>query len=428
MRIKNCFLLILFTAASLLYGQRLSIEGFPPVQELPLITDLPDPLVMCDGSPITSKAQWLEYRKPELRKLFQHYMYGYLPTRPEIEPCIIAENDNMFGGLATYKEVELNLILSDSSTHKMYLALFIPNKRIGPAPVFIAVNKCGSHTLVDCEEVEIIPRSWTQNNCGGKKSNRGFRSEMWNVENLIRRGYALATYSGFDLSPDDPQFSEKVQLKYRKSDTDPDSEWGTLAVWAWGLMRIVDYLESESAVDTNRICATGWSRRGKAALLATAFDDRIDLVIPHQSGTGGMALSRMHPNESVARINEQFPHWFNKNFAKFNDNVDRLPFDQHLLIALVAPRPLMDTAGLKDTWASSHLALEAMKSATPVYELLGERGIVGDGIVFENFSGVELGRLLQYQLDTEHTLNVDYWNAMIDFADLQFESNNSKHE
>ncbi len=149
------------------------------------------------------------------------------------------------------------------------------------------------------------------------------------------------------------------------------------------------------------------------------MDERIDLVIPHQSGTGGMALSRMNPSESVARINENFPHWFNDNFTKFNDAVDRLPIDQHLLIALVAPRPLMDNAGLKDTWASPHLALEAMKAAAPVYELLGEKGIVGNGFVRDEIGDIQMGRLLQYQRDTEHTLNIDYWNAMIDFANRQ---------
>ncbi len=179
-------------------------------------------------------------------------------------------------------------------------------------------------------------------------------------------------------------------------------------------------MRSDPDIDKDRICVTGWSRRGKTALFAAAMDDRIDLVVPHQSGTGGMALSRMNPNETIKRINDVFPHWFNNNFTLFNDDVNRLPVDQHLLVALVAPRPLMDDAGLKDTWASPHLALEGMKAATPVYEFLGEKGIVGEGFVVDSIGKTEIGRLLQFQRDTKHQLDIHYWNAMLDFADIQF--------
>jgi hypothetical protein len=184
---------------------------------------------------------------------------------------------------------------------------------------------------------------------------------------------------------------------------------------------VIDYLETDADIDQDRICATGWSRRGKAALFAAAMDERIDLVVPHQSGTGGMALSRREPEESVTRINQSFPHWFNDNFTNFNTAVSRLPVDQHLLVALVAPRPLLDCAGLRDTWASPHLALEAMKAANPVYELLGAPGVVGQGYVRNIIGDAKMGRLLQLQRDTEHTLDIGYWNGMMDFADRQFQ-------
>jgi hypothetical protein len=246
---------------------------------------------------------------------------------------------------------------------------------------------------------------------------RGSRTDVWALENTIARGYALATFAAADMDPDKHDWTDGIHAKHPGAPGDANTRWGTIAAWAWGLHRAVDYLETVKDIDNDRICVTGWSRRGKTALFAAAMDERIDLVIPHQSGTGGMALSRMKPEESVARINEVFPHWFNDNFTRFVADVKRLPVDQHLLVALVAPRPLMDNAGLRDTWASPDLALEAMKAATPVYGLLGEKGIVGDGFVMDRIGDQEIGRLLQYRRDTEHELNIDYWNAMMDFAD-----------
>jgi len=222
-----------------------------------------------------------------------------------------------------------------------------------------------------------------------------------------------------DLDPDTLNWSDGIHAKYSNAPGDSLSHWGTLAAWAWGIQRVVDYLQLDDTIDNDRICVTGWSRRGKAALFAAAMDERIDLVVPHQSGTGGMALSRMNPEESVEVINTRFPHWFNGNFKKFNKDVSKLPLDQHLLVALIAPRPLMDNAGLQDSWASPNLALENLKVATPVYEFLGTKGIVGKGFTRESIRQTDMGRLLQYQRDTKHTINIDYWNAMLDFADKQ---------
>jgi hypothetical protein len=391
----------------------------PRVQDLPVQHELPDPFKMLDGTPIRTIEDWNSLRRPELKRLFQHYVYGYLPPGPPMENKVQKLDTMVFDGHATYREIILTLQLPADQTHSMHIALLIPNDRNEPAPVFVALNACGNHTLVSYEGISIIEHPWQRTSCINRYGSRGSRSDIWAVENIIRRGYALATFCIADMDPDRHDWTDGIHAKYHYAPEGEETQWGTLAAWAWGIHRVIDYLETDVDIDQDRICVTGWSRRGKAALFAAAMDERIDLVIPHQSGTGGMALCRMEPEESVARINRSFPHWFNDNFTTFDTAANRLPVDQHLLVALVAPRPILDCAGLQDTWASPHLALEAMKAATPVYELLGESGIVGQGFVIDTIDNVEMGRMLQLKRDTEHTLNIEYWDAMMDFADWQ---------
>lgn len=412
------YLIITFFGLLILVGSKWETK-LPSVDELPEQADLPDPLRMMDGTPIRTKDDWYMKRRPELKRLFQHYMYGYLPPKPSVTATIIKKDDRLFNGKATYKEISLALFLPEDKKHTINIALFVPNDISRPVPVFIAVNGCGNHTLLDYKGVSIIEQPWLHRHCKRDYYERGSRAEMWAIENTLDRGYALATFAASDMDPDREDWTDGIHASYPDAPGGEDTRWGTIAAWAWGIHRVIDYIETDTDIDSNRICVTGLSRRGKAALFAAAMDERIDLVIPHQSGTGGMALSRMNPSESVARINEKFPHWFNDNFARFGKNVNRLPIDQHLLVALVAPRPLMDNAGLRDTWASPSLALEALKAATPVYELLGEKGIIGEGFIRDTIGTVEIGRLLQYQRDTGHELNIDYWNAMMDFANRQ---------
>jgi len=391
----------------------------PPPEQLPQQEELPDPLVMMDGTPVRTADDWYQKRRPELKRLFQHYVYGYLPEPPPIKYTIVKTDSTLFENRAIYREVDIELLLPRAKTHHILLSLFIPGSGDQKHPVFIFLNKCGNHTVSEFEGISVVERPWIHQSCRDDYPKRGSRADYWAVRNSVERGYAIATFHCADMDPDTLNWDDGIHARYPNPPGDENSRWATLAAWAWGIHRVVDYLETDSSMDSHKICLTGWSRRGKAALFAAAMDERIDLVIPHQSGTGGMALSRMKPEESIERINTVFPHWFNGNFKKFNQNESRLPLDQHLLVALVAPRPLMDNAGLQDTWASPHLALEALKAASPVYELLGEKGVIGDGFVSDTLGNVKMGKLLQYRRDTEHTINEDYWNAMLDFADRQ---------
>src|SRR6185295_17054443 len=191
------------------------------------------------------------------------------------------------------------------------------------------------------------------------EASRGTWVDRWDIEKIIDRGYAVATCYNGDIDPDRPD-ARGLQTHF------PQLEFGTIAGWAWGLSRAVDYLVTDKEIDARRIVVTGHSRLGKAALVAAAFDERIAIAIPHQAGAGGSAPSRAliardkpwntldtpktKRNETVADLNEKFPHWFNAAFKEFNTQPERLPFDQHCLVALCAPRPVLFTNGRIDTW------------------------------------------------------------------------------
>lgn len=391
----------------------------PNPDALPSRPELPDPLVMLDGTPVRTAEDWNEKRRPELLRLFQHYEYGYLPPSGQIEAQVTKTVPDLLGGKATLKEVAIRFPwLQCDKPPVIHLALFLPSDRKGRVPVFLALNSCGNQEVLPDERITAT-ESWQEESC--KKGGRGKAADFWCVDEIISRGYGLATFHQSDVDPDKHDFTDGLHACLENKNVPERSRPGTIAAWAWGLHRCVDYVVSDPDVDPKRVCVTGHSRRGKTALFAGATDERIALVVSHQSGTGGMALSRNNDQETVERINRVFPHWFDDEFTSFDGREDRLPVDQHLLVALVAPRPLLDTEGAKDKWANYDSALRSLKAADPVYKLLGKRGLVGDGVLREGekMTNENVGDLLQYRLDTEHTLNRDYWKAILNFADLK---------
>jgi dienelactone hydrolase len=402
---------------------------FPDVSQLKPISELPDPLAMFDGRKVTSAEQWNKERRPELKALFQHYMYGFLPPAPEnVSATIDLEDNNYFGGKATLKLVTIKFGPKDAPP--IQLLLMVPNKRTGPAPAFFGLNFCGNHTALDDSRIP-LPQVWMPERCPGCKGNvasetgRGAQKDVWSLEKVIDRGYAVATAYNGDIDPDKPDFTDGVHPHYLKAgQTSPGPhDWGTIAAWAWGLHRIVDYLVTDRDIDKTRLAVVGHSRLGKTALLAGAFDERIALVIPHQAGTGGSSPSRktgkaLTKAESVTRINTSFPHWFNDEFTKFNDRTELLPFDQHCLAALCAPRPVLLTNAEDDAWADPEGQFQMLHAAEPVYRLLGAGGL--EATEFPGFDKLISSRLGFFIRQGKHSMTPADWDIFLEFADRHF--------
>lgn len=398
-----------------------SSVSFPEVEQLPVQKELPDPLVMLDGAPVKSKEDWLAMRRPELQQLFQYYMYGYAPPAPtNLKAEVVRVNEKFLDGRATKKEIVITF--GPAGTPPIHLLMIVPNKRSGPAPVFLGINFCGNHALHPDESIA-IPTQWIYSSCEGVENNRataagrGSQFDTWAMDDTIDAGYALATFWSGDIDPDQPDFTDGVHphfLKPGQTQLGPH-DWGTIAAWAWGVSRAVDYLVTDNEIDKNRIAVVGHSRLGKTTLLAAALDDRIALAIPHQAGCGGTAPSRSTVGESVERINTAFPHWFNDTFPMFNKQVERLPFDQHCLAALVAPRPVLMSNAVEDTWANPVGQFEMLVAADPVYRLLGVEGI---GSKTPPATGELLNSRLGYYIrEGKHSMTRDDWRVFRAFAD-----------
>lgn len=397
---------------------------FPAVDKLPSHPELPDPLVMFNGERVTSKQQWTTKRRPELKALFQHYMYGYLPPPEKITAKVDHENAKAFGGKAMLREVTLSF--GPPGTPPIHLLLVVPNQRKGPAPVFVGINFNGNHRLVNDPGVR-LPTVWVPNRESGVKNNRateagrGKEIDTWAVEQSIDRGYAVAVFYCGDVDPDRKDLREGIQPHLLPKDAKPSHDyWGTIAAWAWGVHRVVDYVSDRKDLDKNRIAVVGHSRLGKTALVAAAFDERIALAIPHQAGCGGTAPSRCdNPKaETVKRINTSFPHWFDDTFKQFNDCPDKLPFDQHCLIALMAPRPVLLSNAVEDQWANPSGQFRLLQATDPVYRLLETNGLQSEQMPSP---GKLIDSPLGYYIRPgKHSMTKGDWRIFLDFADKHF--------
>jgi hypothetical protein len=412
---------------------------FPPASHLPARTGFPDPLVFFDGRKVETKGQWEKERRPELKELFQHYMYGRLPPVPKWTAKVSVAKECL-EGRAVFRQITISFP-ELKPPHDIRVLLITPAKSASP-PVFLGMNFCGNHTVLDDPSIE-LPTTWVYRHCAGVENERatekgrGSQKEVWNPDLIVERGYALATFYSGDIDPDTADFADGLNAAfYDLSKPLPGDASGTIACWAWGYHRVVDVLsaplssvqlEGEAPpdgrlVDPDRIVAVGHSRNGKTALLAAALDERIAIAIPHQAGCGGTAPSRTSDTraESVKRINTSFPHWFCDNFTLFNDQTERLPFDQHCLVALCAPRPVLYTNAEEDLWANPSGQLEMLRLATPVYKLLGVEGLrLEKQPMLNELVDSRLGYFIR---PGKHSMTREDWKVFLDFADKHFKT------
>jgi len=380
--------------------------------------DLPDPLVMNDGTPVKTRKQWEDKRRPELKALFQKAMYGDIPAKPKkINFKLQNQHDDFLDGKAVMKNIAITF---DSPDAPQIDLLVISPKDNKKHPAFLVLNFFGNHAITPDTRVPLT-RGWLYPSCKGCTNNhateaaRGGQANDWPLEEIIGRGYAVATFCNTDVDSDRADVSNGV-YKWLNPGA-PAQNRGSIAAWAWGFHRALDYLVTDKSIDGKRVAALGHSRNGKTALLAAAFDERFALAIPHQAGCGGTAPSRGKTGESVKQINKGFPHWFNAAFKKYDDAPEKLPFDQNCLAALMAPRPVLFSNAVEDQWANPSGQFEVLKAAEPVYKLLKAGELAADKMP-------DLGKLVNSRLGYfirpgKHSMIREDWMVFLDFADKQ---------
>lgn len=376
---------------------------------------LPDPLRFLDGTQVASRKEWRLVRRPELRKLFEDFMYGRMPAPVPVRPRVQIEDRAFMGGKATLKLVSLDL--GHPPLRTIQLLEILPNSGHRPAPVFLGIAFCPVCAVVADTRIP-IPDGWMYDGPGiadhrATEAVRGTSQDVWNPGMIVDRGYGLALFYNGDVEPDVPGTQDGIRA--RLSSGPPPHNWGAIAAWAWGAQRVMDYLAHDPDVDARRIAVVGHSRNGKAALLAAAMDDRIAMAVPVQAGCGGTAPSRGTVGESVRQINTAFPHWFCEAFKAFNDHPEKLPMDQHELVALMAPRPVLFANASEDQWANPAGQFEVLKAADPVYRFLGVEGLA-------SFTMPREGHLLKSRLGYfirpgKHSMTPTDWKAILDYAD-----------
>ena len=403
---KPAILLFLVIAASTASAQQ-NKANYDESKVGPIV--LPDVLQSGSGR-VSTVEQWEKARRPEVLQLFQDHVYGRIQPKPaDLKFEVPASKADALGGKATRKFVRITLA-NHPQWKGMDVMLYVPNAVKGRAPVFAGLSFNGNHAVSTEADVPISDR-WMRPHPkipNGVKDNRateqarGGESSRWPLDMIIGRGFAVATAYYGDIEPDHADgWKDGVRAALSKDGANTvwkDGDWGAIGAWAWGLSRILDYLETDRDVDAKHCAVIGHSRLGKTSLWAGASDPRFALVISNDSGEGGAALMRRNIGETTEIITRAFPHWFTSKYRSYAGRADDCPVDQHMLIALMAPRPVYIASASEDDWADQKGEFLSGKNAGPVYALFGKKGIgveeppaveqpVGDFIAYHNRAG-----------------------------------------
>jgi hypothetical protein len=312
--------------------------------------ELPELLQSQDGVKIRTIEEWEKVRRPEILKLFEDNVYGQVPKDfDQIKFKLKNEDKKAMDGKATLKEVEITIFRNQKSV-TINLVMFLPNKIKKPVSTFLVINHRGMRTM----DVS-------------RKNPNGF----WPAEDVINAGYGIAGFDVKDVAPDNKKnFTEGV-LELYPEQLQMNNGMRALGAWGWGASRAIDYFEKDKSVDAKKIITVGHSRGGKSALWCGAQDKRVAIANSNCSGNSGAASSRRNFGETVAKIYQSFPHWFCSNYQQYADNEDKLPVDQHMLLALMAPRAVYVTTASEDLWADPKGQYLSLVEAQAVFNLYG---------------------------------------------------------
>ena len=342
---------------------------------------LPPLLIAEDGSKITTAFEWVQKRRPQILNTLKKELFGELPPRPEtFTKEVVSVKEDALNNTAIRKEIKLTFT-NNGKSHSFLMLLYIPKNVSGPVPVYLGLNFKGNH--VTTLETDVIP---TGRNTAGElvePDAAGEQDRRWIFADTIKRGYASATACYHDIYPDDKEadsWRKSVYNLFFSEETDEQFHTHGTAIsgWAWGLSRMLDALENEPLVDTKKAMVHGHSRLGKTSLWAGANDPRFRFVVSNDSGCNGAAIHRRVFGETIEVMVHYFPHWFVTSLNKYVCKEPELPFDQHWLVALSAPRPVCIASASEDLWADPKGEFLSGYHASEVYRLFGAQGMPTD--------------------------------------------------
>ena len=360
---------------------------------------LPPLLQTTNGEKVKNVTTWEKKRRHEILILFEENIYGQMPSKfDSLNFNIINEKTDAMDGKAHLKEIQVS-VWNKGNSVSFPIVLFIPNKRTKPAPVFLLINNRGKRNT---------------------DPTRQQKSSFWPAEMIIDSGYAIASFHNADIAPDGKEtYQNGILNQLFPEQLEKDNGMKAIGSWAWAASRVMDYFLTDKDIDAKKVAIVGHSRGGKTALWAGAQDQRFAMVFNSCSGSTGASLARRKYGETVSLINKQFGHWFNNNYKKFSNNVDSLPVDQHMLIGLIAPRPVYTTNATQDRWADPYGSFLSLVNAKPIYDLYRKHVTLPPSMPMPN-SPILNSAIGYHFREGAHDLNVYDWTNFIKFATLNY--------
>jgi hypothetical protein len=387
---------------------------------------LPPVLMTQDGTPVTTAEQWTGRRRAEILKLYEDNVHGHTPADlpKELSFTVVEEDAHALDGKAHRKQIEVRFS-KKADAPVMHLLLYTPADANGPVPVFLALHFNGNWAIIDDPGVRLY-ETWdrkTQKKIAPAPDVPRGTSKEWDVPLVLSRGYGIAAIYYGDIEPDFdggaglPYGVRALYFQPGQTERGPQ-EWGAIAAWSWGMSRGLDYLLTDKQVDGRKIAAVGQSRLGKTVLWAGARDPRFAMVVASCSGEGGAALSRRDYGENLDNMTSTYLYQFCDSFKRYYKHWDDLPVDAHMLISLIAPRPLFLNAGSEDQWSDPKGEFLAAQAASPVYALFGKKGLADDPL--PALDTPILHDIAFHEHTGRHAILASDWKIFLDFADRQW--------